>query len=432
MSRLWEVTAALVAGLAITLAPAQAQTGSLNYTWGNGENDGQSAGTCAYIVPDNRPLQVPRTLVVDSAVPVGTVLYSWDFNSFLPGFRVQCTGSGIDNNTNNWVANGTASYGPIGMNVRIRGITVSPVSSNTNPVYATTLAGIGLRLSVKVDTDTEHDGTDYYQYVALIWANGQYQSVGAARDVVYTWGGGGYPEAYVGIKPYRSGISYPVRYSIPNAEAGFSVKAELVKTADTVQYGSLGLAGDPRVVMTNAAEILNGTQPTDLLTGNAITVVSPSCRLRTTDYTISMGTWAADTMSHMGNPATGPAVPVGLDLECSGQVADVQFRFEDTGSAPSTLAEKNVTLYDSGGNKVDGLEVQMKYNGNRVNIDGTTLTSTGSHGAVRTDAEAVPLYTSTSQAMFTANYIQNGAIRVGANNHTGPVSGKVNVWVTYN
>ncbi|EPK7284292.1 hypothetical protein NLT72_002732 [Citrobacter farmeri] len=172
--------------------------------------------------------------------------------------------------------------------------------------------------------------------------------------------------------------------------------------------------------------------PTDFLAGNAITVVSPSCRLRTTDYNISMGTWAADTVNHMGSPATGAAVPVGLDLECSGQVADVQFRFEDTGSAPSTFDEKNVTLYDGGGNKVSGLEIQMKYNGNRVNVDGVTQTSTGSHGQVRTEAESVPLYTSTSQAMFTANYIQNGSITVGGNNYTGPVSGKVNIWVTYN
>ncbi|EMN3921756.1 hypothetical protein REJ49_004592 [Citrobacter farmeri] len=431
MSRLWEVTAALVAGLAITLAPAQAQTWSYSYTWATGDHAGQSAGTCAYIVPDNRPLQVPRTLVVDSAVPVGTVLYSWDFNSFLPGFRIQCTGSGVDNSTNSFTVNGTASNNLIGSNYEIRGMTASEVYSNSNPVWATTLAGIGLRLSVKVDTDAAEDATDYYKYVTLYRANGQIQIYQAPRDVVYLWGTGGYPRANSRITTYQSGISYPVRHSIPNAEAGFSVKAELVKTADTVQYGSLGLAGNPVATWSTTA-VLNPTLPTDFLTGNDITVVSPSCRLRTTDYTISMGTWAADTMSHMGNPATGPAVPVGLDLECSGQVADVQFRFEDTGSAPSTLAEKNVTLYDGGGNKVDGLEVQMKYDGSRVNIDGTTLTSTGSRGTVRTNTEAVPLYTSTSQAMFTANYIQNGAIRVGANNYTGPVSGKVNVWVTYN
>ncbi|HAT1584473.1 TPA: hypothetical protein I8Y00_000775 [Citrobacter farmeri] len=194
---------------------------------------------------------------------------------------------------------------------------------------------------------------------------------------------------------------------------------------------TLGVGGTPSIYW-NTTAVLHPSLPTDLLAGNAITVVSPSCRLRTTDYNISMGTWAADTVNYTGTPATGAAVPVGLDLECSGQVADVQFRFEDTGSAPSTFAEKNVTLYDGGGSKVNGLEIQMKYNGNRVNVDGVTQTSTGSHGQVRTDAESVPLYTSTSQAMFTANYIQNGPITVGGNNYTGPVSGKVNIWVTYN
>lgn len=431
MSRLWGVTATLVTGLVVM--PAPAATFTYSYTWATGDHAGQPAGTCSYIVPDIRPLQVPRTLVVDSAVPVGTVLYSWDFNSFLPGFQIQCTSSGIDNSTAYTnVNNGSISENLIVANFRFTGLSVSPVFSNTNPVYATTLPGIGIRLSVKADTDSAVDGAgNNYSYVSLYYVDGQTQVVyPAPRDVVYMWGGGSSPQAYLYTRVYATGSS-PNRRSINTITQGISVKAELIKTADTVQYGSLGIGGTPSVTWSTTA-VLNPSLPTDFLVGNAITVVSPSCRLRTTDYNISMGTWAADTVDYTGTPASGAAVPVGLDLECSGQVADVQFRFEDTGSVPSTLAEKNVTLYDGGGNKVSGLEIQMKYNGNRVNVDGVTQTSTGSHGQVRTDAESVPLYTSTSQAMFTANYIQHGPVTVSGNNYTGPVSGKVNVWVTYN
>lgn len=432
MSRLWAAAVALAAGMVIM--PAPAATWSYNFTWAAGDHAGQLAGTCTYIVPDIRPLQVPRTLVVDSAAPVGTVLYSWDFNSFLPGFRVQCTGSGIDNSTPNvFAANQTTGITTIRLiilSLWIQGLTNANNFSTSTPVYATTLPGIGLRLYIKADSDSLVDAnSNTYQYTQIVNAGTQSSIFAPPRDVVYPWGGTGRPTFDARISMESNGDT---RDSIPNSFQGVSVKAELVKTADTVQYGNLGLAGNPVTLFNTESTAMVPGIPTDFLAGNAITVVSPSCRLRTTDYSISMGTWAADTVNHTGSPATGAAVPVGLDLECSGQVADVQFRFEDTGSVPSALAEKNVTLYDGGGNKVSGLEIQMKYNGNRVNVDGVTQTSTGSHGQVRTDAESVPLYTSTSQAMFTANYIQNGSITVGGNNYTGPVSGKVNIWVTYN
>lgn len=430
MSRLWRVALLLSAGL--FGMPAMAATFTYNYTWATGDHVGQPAGSCAYVVPDIRPLQVPRTLVVDSAAPVGTVLFSWDFNSFLPGFRIQCTGSGIDNSTNYTNVNNSSINGNlIVADFSFTGMRVSPLFSYTNPVYATTLPGIGIRLSVKADTDSAVDGAgNSYSYMVLYRVGGQTSINQPPRDVVYVWGGATGPGAYLYTRFYTTGPSAN-RYSITTIAQGISVKAELIKTADIVQYGSLGVGGTPSMYW-NTTAVLSPALPTDFLAGNAITVVSPSCRLRTTDYSISMGTWAADTVNHTGSPATGAAVPVGLNLECSGQVADVQFRFEDTGSAPSTLAEKNVTLYDGGGNKVSGLEIQMKYNGNRVNVDGVTQTSTGSHGQVRTDAESVPLYTSTSQAIFTANYIQNGPLTVDGNNYTGPVSGKVNIWVTYN
>lgn len=435
MSRLWRLTGcavmAVMAGLVFMPVPADATTVTYNVTWGNGDQAGKAAGTCSYIVPDIRPLQMAKTLVVDSTAPVGTVLYTWDFNSFLPGIQVQCTSSGITNSTLGLQVNGVTSSSLIYTIATFNGMTYSSVSSSSNPVFATTLAGIGLRLYIKADTDSlansSESNYDYSQVVNLVGAGGQAQINAAPRDVVYQWGSTNPPRAYIYLYGYKNNG----RYSIRTGKASFSVKADLVKTATTVQYGNLGLSGSPSTAWTSPSTMTPGL-PTNLLTGNAITVVSPACRLRTTNYNISMGTWAADTVNFTGSPATGAAIPIGLNLECLGQVANVQFRFEDTGSAPSTLAEKNVTLYNSGGNKVNGLEIQMKYNGSRINIDGTTRTSVGSYGQVHTNTGAAPSYISAGQAMFTANYIQNGPITVGGNNYTGPVSGKVNIWVTYN
>ncbi|WP_044180858.1 hypothetical protein [Phytobacter massiliensis] len=419
MSRIWGVAAALVSGLAVI--PTQAATWSYNYTWHGGLNAGLPAANCTLTVPDIRPLQVPKTLVVDSAAPIGAVLYSWDFNSFLPGFMSRCTGTGINTyGHGSMVIDGIEVANINRWELFLRGLTISEPKNNSIPTYATTLSGIGIRLYVRADTDDNSESL----WQEFLYAGGLGVISSPVRGNAYVWGYGS-----PGVDSFfRADLADG--FIMTDKEAGFSIKAELIKTADTVQYGNLGLAGNP--VTAWETDGISTALPTDLLSGNAITVVSPACRLRTTNYNISMGTWAADTINHTGTPASGPAQPVGLDLECMGRPADVQFRFEDTGSAPSTAAQKNVTLYDGGGNKVNGLEIQMKYNGSRVNIDGVTQTSTGARGQAHDNSGLAPTYIAAGQAMFTANYIQNGPITVGGNNYTGPVSGKVNVWVTYN
>lgn len=197
MSRIWRLTGravmALMAGLIVM--PASAATFTYSYAWFSGDRPGQPAGTCSYIVPDIRPLQVPRTLVVDSAAPVGTVLYTWDFNSFLPGFRLQCTGSGIDSGSGSTSVNGTnVGTNMILATLNFAGLTTSPVSSSSNPVYATTLSGIGLRLSVRADSDSILTGVVagvYSQYLALFRVNGQSLAQAPPRNTVYLWGGSG-------------------------------------------------------------------------------------------------------------------------------------------------------------------------------------------------------------------------------------------------
>ncbi|BDA53103.1 hypothetical protein NUITMVR1_07620 [Raoultella ornithinolytica] len=143
-----------------------------------------------------------------------------------------------------------------------------------------------------------------------------------------------------------------------------------------------------------------------------------------------MGRWAADAITYVGGPAYGSQVPVNLSLECSGKVDHVRFRFEDTGTSLS--GNNNIILYDtSGGNKVDGLEIELLYNGTKVNVDNTTVTDTGSHGATKVSPESLPLYDSVGIAAFQARYVQSAAVTRAGADYTGPVTGKVNMYVTY-
>lgn len=107
-----------------------------------------------------------------------------------------------------------------------------------------------------------------------------------------------------------------------------------------------------------------------------------------------------------------------MELECSGKVDHVRFRFEDTGSSLS--ASSNASLYDTaGGNKIDGLEVELQYSENKVNIDNTTLADTGSHGVVKAAPDIIPLYDSVSSAAFQARCRQNGTISKSGTEYTG-------------
>ncbi|EBW6663838.1 hypothetical protein DP683_25370, partial [Salmonella enterica subsp. enterica serovar Reading] len=102
---------------------------------------------------------------------------------------------------------------------------------------------------------------------------------------------------------------------------------------------------------------------------------------------------------------------------------------EDAGSATAST-DKNIRVYKSAGSGtdvVDGLEIELLYDGEHVDVDGITLTDTGTHGSyVSTNNSETQLYSSQSAARFTARFLQNGQI-----SYLGPVTGKVNMWVTY-
>lgn len=120
---------------------------------------------------------------------------------------------------------------------------------------------------------------------------------------------------------------------------------------------------------------------------------------------------------------------VDISLKCTGAANNVYFRFEDAGSATAST-DKNIRVYESAGSGtdvVDGLEIELLYNGEHVDVDGTTLTNIGTRGSyVSTNNNETQIYSSLDTARFTARFLQNGQI-----SYLGPVTGKVNMWVTY-
>ncbi|VFS58420.1 Uncharacterised protein [Leminorella grimontii] len=126
-------------------------------------------------------------------------------------------------------------------------------------------------------------------------------------------------------------------------------------------------------------------------------------------------------------PAYGPIVPVDINLECSGRVDNISFRFEDVGSSP--LTNNNISLYDSGGTKIDGLEIVLFYGSNKINADNVSQVGLGSWGETNTNPKDTSF--KPSIARFTAYYAQRAPIQRNGVSYTGPVTGKVNMYVTY-
>ena len=56
-------------------------------TW---PSNGTPAANCSFSYPTLQPLSQQRTLLVDNSLPNGSVLYSWGYNDFAPGFITMC------------------------------------------------------------------------------------------------------------------------------------------------------------------------------------------------------------------------------------------------------------------------------------------------------------------------------------------------------
>lgn len=395
-----------VAGLAGAQAYAATYSGAVY--WNTAYGPGAQAATCSVTLPDERPLAVPRTLVVGNDVPDGTEIFSWGYGEWSSDVSLSCVTTGAPGSST-----AIAGFSP---DARLTVYT----SSDTKGGVILNNPGLRLKLWIKTkngSTPCTGSGCSTSENYYSLYATGNaFLFAGANEEIPMSkYGGANYVSQRIGA-PFAADHK---RY-YPTFTGQYSIRASLYKVGN-VTYGPLSIQGNLPVFQ------YSGGSSTALFQGSGITIAPPACRLRTTDYTISMGRWAADTLSHKGAPAYGTPVPVNLSLECSGKTEHVRFRFEDTGASLST--NKNISLYDwAGGNKIDGLEIEMLYNGTKVNVDNTTITDTGSHGSfVSFDS----IFGSASTAAFQARYVQNGSVRRHGSNYTGPVTGKVNMYVTY-
>lgn len=408
----------IVAFAGMTVAEVSAATHGFTASWSSGIAVGQVAGWCNYIVPDERPLTVPRTFVVGNDVPNGTEIFSWGYGEAFSDFIASCTSSGIG-------GGGGDIDGYLDSRILI--------NSDSGGYIPLSDSGFGLKLWLRFNTAPGFNYTGcggvsvYCEYYDTSYSYPSYTSkVPAGTEIDGTLAGYSSQGATQTIRKYRNVFS-PVNYIFPTYTGSISVRMSLVKIG-TIQYNGPLAAKSPAFALRNTIRQNSSTSTlTGFLDGSGITIAPPACQLKTTDYTLPMGRWAADVINYTGAPAYGAQVPVNLSLECSGKVNHVRFRFEDTGTSLSS--NKNISLYDTaGGSKIEGLEIEMLYNGSKVNVDNTTITDTGSHGAF---VSLTPAFDSFGTAAFHARYVQNAAVTRSGANYTGPVTGKVNMYVTY-
>lgn len=413
-----------VAGSLFQVSVVSAATETKDYYWADGNNAGQLAGSCTATVPDNRPMQIPRTILVDNSMPSGTVLHSWDFNEFLPGFQLQCTGSGIANDRPGLVSGSVTLNPSPGGNPNMNMIATMEMYY-TLPSYGTTfdtnVPGVGYRVFLKSDYDEE------WGHTQISLSNNGSSFNRPATGVSNGLRGRVEVIAYQYITRSTDGS-----YKIEDKVIGYSLRGELVKKTNNISSGNINVSTQFSWRATNGGMSMRAL-PVDFLSGSAIRVITPSCQLRARDTQINMGKWySIDTLT------TGPAVPVPVDLRCTGQLTNAQLIFGDTGSHRFMYDyDKNLTLYTPGGDYVEGLEIEIKYNDHVFDHNPSPHVPVDDYHYVYLGDRGVPgmsggsFTESDSQAMFTANYVQSGPIRVNGHNYTSSVTGKVNLRIDW-
>ncbi|KFC94413.1 fimbrial protein [Leminorella grimontii] len=386
----------------------QALTFTYYPTWGSG---GGVAGTCTFTLPEQAPLSIPRTLIVNNSLPNGTELFSWNYNEFIPNISGSCSANG----SNTRSSSARFFFMPAGS---VGG------TAMTSGAFKTNIPGIGIKF--------------YYTYTAT--GMSAYQSATSSSTTRITTEDGW----KIGVTPLN--IEYSMKndtsigvwfttdyrmtpppttyfYSYNANNAAYSVRAALVKTG-SITYTSTPLSL-PQAATFGTPDAGGYTPIPTVLGGGGITIIPPTCRLHTPeDYVVNMGEWTNKAQ----RPAYSTPKGFNINLECSGRPDNVYFRFEDTGISPG--GNKNVSLYDGSGNKIDGLEIEMQYGGSRIDVDNTTITSVGPHGATKTNTQDFS-FNSQSSVGFSARYVQRNNIQKAGTPYFGPVTGMVNMYVIY-
>lgn len=380
-------------------------------------NSSVLAGTCISTASELAPLSVPKTLVVSNNVPNGTVLYSWDYDSFIPSYSVICHGgtavSSGSVNTRLFLSLGTGGYDQINR--------AHKFLNNQ---------GVGLRF--------------YYTQLS----QGTDSGSGKIRvtDNNQGWVNGVHP---IGIEYEYKGSSVTpggwITASSINSQTlnsrthSFSSRwrAELIK------IGNIDYTKSP-LVSNNSARLFSpdisssSVNFPNILGGGGIKINQPSCRLAgPTTYTVNLGHWQPQTKNFDSTSHVGKNVPIDISLECNEALNNVQFAFQDTGSIAQTNG--SVGLYDSSGVKISGLEIEIHYNGTPIEV-GRKTSSLGSLSKFsvgpRTGGDGTyydgRVFTNVSPAKFTARFVQRAPITRAVSQYAGIVSGHVNLFVTYN
>lgn len=373
--------AGILSGL-ICAHPALAANISEEVHWFDGDRAGQKAATCLYHTPDRLPFAEIIPLVVDNAQPYGTRLWSWDYATFLPDYTLSCVGSGISNSTPR--LRDAAHDNPANRQLCLTVKGGDELMPTTNP-------GVGIRW---------HFRTAQGESV-----KNQPQLSACASLEVSTDSAG--------------------RYIFnPRKVATLSAKAELVKTAEVV-YGT---AISPLTARSQLWLDTGAAQSSSVNLGlGGITPIAPACRLSTKAYQVEMGRWVIRSQQEL--PARGAQTPFELQLECTGQVAHLRLRLEDSGT--QTSAQQNIVLYRHDDSKsIEGLEIEMLLNGKRIHVGDGTPVDAGAYGS-NGQNNSLPVYRTAAPLALTARYVQYAAITSDGKPYTGSIKGKVNIWVTY-
>ncbi|HCL6628777.1 TPA: hypothetical protein N2R15_003519 [Citrobacter amalonaticus] len=416
---------------AITLNLAQIPTWSSN---------GAPAANCSFSYPTLQPLSQQRTLLVDNSLPNGSVLYSWGYNDFAPGFITMCnTATTVNTNVISTRPGGTEPESFFNTSLYFRG----RWSNNYHDYYwLTNNPGIGLKLYVTPTTinaqNTGYPGGGMTSQVMI--TGNQPAQVGQEYTILQQTNEWVQPSFKSKVLIASPGFQHHMGADINYVS--YSVRGELVKIGNvqpssnlSISSGSLShthsiwVAGSPNTSTTSL------DVPT-IFGAGGITIAAPACRLRgVTDYQVNLERWTDVAGRNTGVlPAYGAIKPIDLNIECSGKVNNVKFSFQDAGT--NGLLNQNISVYDNGGQYIEGLEIEMSYNGSRIDVNSTASpspsypVSTGSKGQVKSNAEDLS-YNSQDTAQFGARFVQRSAIKRNGTSYTGPVTGQVNMTVTY-
>ncbi len=424
-SRLSVVAIALLSSGIAGSSYAGTRTGVLNWSvYGDTISPGQMAVTCTFTWSDLRPFQVPRTLVVDNTAPAGTVLHRWGYGEFAD-YQYNCTG-GARGSTSSYVSSSLA----VAAITRVQGAT--GMDNPGDYVFPTSVPGIGLKIYATPYYHSDFNSEAIKRNtLSIVNAQGSAPYDSGVEYGTNTQNNGVFALNFGMNSPRGSDSVNSSYYQFQDTSVSVSLRAELIKTGTITasDYGapvSLSISTSKNVFSQTTSQT-GDVYSSQEFSGSGITLASPACMLNNENYNVNMGDWVAYTRG--GSVRRGDEKLVDISLKCTGAANNVYFRFEDAGTATAST-DKNIRVYksaSSGTDVVDGLEIELLYNGEHVDVDGTTLTNIGTRGSyVSTNNNETQIYSSLDTARFTARFLQNGQI-----SYLGPVTGKVNMWVTY-